>query len=241
MRTVKQASTELKKFVKNLVGNRVFDLYLKYKGVKMLTSATLVPFALVMGRDAFKEFMKDDMPKQVGGDVVGDLASLVDTKLPVVDDELFGSYLKLAGLTALKLTPSTLVPLGILMSVYHMYSSKGQTGGALNTGNLKKNVKKILGNRVLDVYLKYMGIKLLTSATLVPFALLFGRDAFKDFVFDESDGQTGGVRIPKNIPFVDDPLLGSYLKIMGLTTLDLTMQTLVPLGILMAVYDLYLD
>jgi len=58
MKTVKQVGTELKKFAKKLVGNRVFDLYLKYKGVKTLTSATLVPFALVMGRDAFKKFMK---------------------------------------------------------------------------------------------------------------------------------------------------------------------------------------
>ena len=44
-----------------------------------------------------------------------------------------------------------------------------------------------------------MGIKALTSATLVPFALLFGRDAFKDFVFDEPEQAGGGkVKIPKN-------------------------------------------
>ena len=87
-----------------------------------------------------------------------------------------------------------------------------------------------------------MGIKALTSATLVPFALLFGRDAFKDFVFDEPEQAGGGkVKIPKNIPLVDDPLLGSYLKVMGLSVLDLSMQTLVPLGILMALYNLYIE
>jgi len=248
MITINQVSSNLRKFVKKLVGNRVFDLYLKYKGIKMVTSATLVPFALIMGRDAFKRFMKKDMvlEHQIGGGI-GNIKKWVDTKLPIIDNELFGSYLKLTGLTALNLTPSTLVPLGVLMSIYHMYGNtqnltNKQTGGNYpSVGNLKKNVRKILGNRVLDIYLKYMGIKMLTSATLIPFALLFGREAFKNYIFDDSKEQIGGTRIPDNLPFIDDELLGSYLKVMGITVLDLTMQTLVPLGILMTIYELYLN
>ena len=46
---------------------------------------------------------------------------IYDTKLEVVvDDKLFGTYLKLTGLTAISLTPSTLIPLGVLMSVYNI-------------------------------------------------------------------------------------------------------------------------
>ena len=51
---VKSVKKELKKFVNMLVGNRVFDVYLKYMGIKTITTATLVPVALLAGKDALK-------------------------------------------------------------------------------------------------------------------------------------------------------------------------------------------
>ena len=51
---LKNTSDRIRKFATDLVGNRVFDLYLKYVGIKTLTSATLVPVALLVGRDAGK-------------------------------------------------------------------------------------------------------------------------------------------------------------------------------------------
>ena len=42
-----------------------------------------------------------------------------------------------------------------------------------------------------------------------------------------------------NLPFVDDPLIGNYLKIVGLYHLPLTTGTLLPLGVLMVIYQLY--
>ena len=58
---------------------------------------------------------------------------------------------------------------------------------------------------------------MLNSATLVPFALLFGRDAFKYYITDDiKDNKTiaqyGGTKIPDNLPFIDDELLGTYLE-----------------------------
>ena len=53
----KKVNNKLKKFVKSLVGNRVLDLYLKYKGITILTTATLVPVALLLGKNAFEEFI----------------------------------------------------------------------------------------------------------------------------------------------------------------------------------------
>ena len=54
MSALKNASRKLKNFAQSLVGNRIFDLYLKYKGISMLTTATLVPVALLHRRAAVR-------------------------------------------------------------------------------------------------------------------------------------------------------------------------------------------
>ena len=194
-------------------------------GIKTLTSATLVPVALLLGKDAMESFLMD--VEQTGGAMLDDL--------PVLDDPLVGNYLKLAGLSTLEISTNTLVPLGVVMLIYNLYMNKeSQRGGSLN-----KFVKRTYGNRVIDLFAKYQGLKTLTSATLVPFALIMGRDALESLLKD--DEQIGGALIPNNLPLLDDPLLGNYLKIAGLSTLQLTPNTLVPLGIVAVLYNLYLD
>ena len=221
---MEKASRKLYKFASDLVGNRVLDVYLKYAGVKTLTTATLVPIALIVGKDAFEKVLKES--KQTGG----------FKKLPVLDDPLVGNYLKLAGLSTVNVTMNTLVPLGTLMLVYHLFMKKEtQTGG-----NLTKFVKRVYGNRVLDVFLKYQGLRTLTSTTLVPFALIMGRDALEK-VLKSPGSQSGGSFIPDDIPVMDDPLLGNYLKLAGLSAVNLTPHTLVPLGILAVLHDTYLS
>ena len=214
-----ETSQKIKKFAKDLVGNRVFDLYLKYMGIHTLTSATLVPVALLVGKDALENFMVQD--SQVGGE------------LPVLDDPLIGNYLKLAGISTIDISVNTLVPIGILMLIYELYVNKEtQKGGSLN-----KHVKRVWGNRVVDLFTKYLGIKTLTSATLVPIALILGKQQLENFLKDD---QTGGF-LPDKIPLLDDPLLGNYLKLAGLATLKLSGDVLVPLGIIAVLYNLYND
>lgn len=225
MLDLSEASKKLYKFGSDLVGNRVFDLYLKYMGIKTLTSATLVPVALLLGKDAMENFLMD--VEQSGGALLDDL--------PVLDDPLVGNYLKLAGLSTLEISAGTLVPLGVLMLVYDLYMNQENQKG----GSLKKFVKRAYGNRVVDLFAKYQGLKTLTSATLVPFALILGRDALESLLKD--DQQIGGALIPANLPLLDDPLLGNYLKIAGLSVLQLTPNTLVPLGVVAVLYNLYLD
>ena len=225
MLNIDEASKKLYKFGSDLVGHRVFDLYLKYMGIKTLTTATLVPVALLLGKDAMENFLKE--VEQTGGAVLEDL--------PVLDDPLVGNYLKLAGLSTLQVSTSTLVPLGVVMLLHDLYmNNEAQKGGSL-----KKFVKRAYGNRVIDLFAKYQGLKTLTSATLVPFALILGRDALEDFL--KEDAQMGGSLIPSNLPLLDDPLLGNYLKIAGLSTLQLSGNTLVPLGIIAVLYNSYID
>ena len=101
------------------------------------------------------------------------------------------------------------------------------------TGGAEKNViinhaKKIWGNRIFDLFTKYQGIKMLSSTTLVPFALILGKDALEKSISNKQIG--GKLMIPKKLPIIDDPLLGNYLKITGLSTLGLTSNTLIPLN-----------
>lgn len=107
---------------------------------------------------------------------------------------------------------------------------KKQYGGK----NVKSWLKKILGNRVLDVYLKYAGIKTLTTATLVPISLILGGQYLSSLLKKE---QVGGF-LPEDLPVIDNELVGNYLKLAGLSVMDITPGTLLPLGVLMVIYDL---
>ena len=115
-----------------------------------------------------------------------------------------------------------------------IYNTSG--GGKKQYGgmNVKEFLKNILGNRVLDIYLKYLGIKTLTTASLVPFGLILGKDLAEKLIV-----QTGGDILSVKIPFIDHPLIGNYLKLAGILTASLTTSTLVPLGILMVIHNLY--
>ena len=230
MSALKNASKKLKNFASSLVGSRVLDLYLKYKGIKMLTTATLVPVALILGKDMFEEVVMSE--SQTGGKI--------PDNLPALDDPLVGTYLKLAGIGSLTtITPSTLVPLGVLMLLYDVYEDGQLMGGGNGVGSeLMKFVKKVWGNRVLDLFVKYQGIKMLSASTLVPIALLLGRDALESVLIGEQEG--GALpSIPDDLPVIDDPLVGNYLKLAGLSMLDLTPSTLLPLGLVAVLYNLY--
>jgi len=126
--------------------------------------------------------------------------------------------------------------------IEHNYGSIYKTSGGgrnqLGGQKVKTWLKKILGNRMFDLYVKYMGIKTLTTATLVPFGLILSRDYLEAFL--KEDKQVGGGFLDRDLPFIDNELIGTYLKIVGLSIMDLTPQTLLPLGAAMVLYDLAL-
>ncbi len=109
------------------------------------------------------------------------------------------------------------------------------TGGGVSVNKAYKFVNKFIDNRVLDIYLKYLGITTLTPTTLVPIALIYGQRAFTDFLkYMKRQEQSGG-----SIPVLDNNLVGTYLKIAGLSQLNLSPHTLVPLGLAMAIYKTF--
>lgn len=129
--------------------------------------------------------------------------------------------------------------------VYNYGISNKTTGGGLikeSNKNIKKFLKKVVDNRILDIYLKYMGIKTLTTSTLVPIALIMGKDTLVDainFIINSDNQKGGGNFLENKIPVLDDELIGNYLKIAGLTTINLSISTLLPLGIVMSLYGIY--
>lgn len=133
----------LKSFLNKLVSNRVLDLYLKYLGIKMLTTATLVPISLIMGRDLFEKSINYIVSSdQKGG-------NFLENKIPLLDDDLLGNYLKISGLTALTLSSHTLIPLGVLMSIYSLYINEQKGGTKLITGasippNIFQNINDVV-------------------------------------------------------------------------------------------------
>ena len=113
-------------FLKKILGNRVFDLYLKYLGITSLTTATLVPFGLVLSAEYADKIIKKKP-----------LGKLTKTRIPILDNSLVGNYLKIAGLSLLELTPMTLLPLGVIMIIYELAIKNliKQTGGRLTVGS----------------------------------------------------------------------------------------------------------
>jgi len=113
---------DVKRFVRRIMNNRVFDLYLKYLGITVLTPNTLVPIALIMGVQTFHKVVQDmkrnDEAIQRGG------KGLLDIKIPVIDDKIIGNGLKLAGVYGLStISPYTLIPVGVLMLIYEKMKS----------------------------------------------------------------------------------------------------------------------
>lgn len=117
-----------------------------------------------------------------------------------------------------------------------IYDNKGKGKNQYGGQSVKGFVSKIIDNRILDLYLKYSGLKILNTATAVPIALLLGNDYFSKFIKVQNGG---GKLIPKKIPIFDNPIVGSYLKLLGISTITLKPDTLLPLGLIMIIYELY--
>ena len=115
---------------------------------------------------------------------------------------------------------------------------------------------KLVNNRVLDLYLKAMGIATLTPTTLVPLALVMGATTFSETVEDilaiEKGAGNGKKAKSKSkskkdsgkdgmyIPIIDDAVFGTYTKYAGAAAqLALSPFTLIPVGVAIAVYEFY--
>jgi hypothetical protein len=147
--------------------------YMGLFGIYELTALTLIPFAFLLGRDMFEQVMSnykkaEGVPAPAEVVQQGGVANWMD--VPVLD-----TFLKMQG--NLRITPATLVPLGILAVVYYAIRGKKaeqeQKGGAMPA---------FLSNPTLQKYMDMMGISTLTSQTMLPFALIISKELFDRYV-----------------------------------------------------------
>ena len=157
----KDTGSILYKFASKVVNNRVLDLYLKTLGITVLTPTTLVPVALLMGATSFSDTVYDiiGLEKRAGGSKKARKTKkhqVDDMYIPIIDDAVFGTYTKYTGAAVqLALSPFTLIPIGLAMTVYEFYGymnskpelkgsgsswvSSQRSGGPINSANLWAN------------------------------------------------------------------------------------------------------
>tara|TARA_B100001094_G_C18190048_1_gene806513 strand:+ start:805 stop:1635 length:831 start_codon:yes stop_codon:yes gene_type:complete len=124
----------------------------------------------------------------------------------------------------------------ILKNINTLYNKNKKN--VKKSSSIKQFVLKVGNNRVLDIYLKYLGITALNTNTLIPLAFILGAKTFDKVVKDMiSKDQKGGNILDKKLPILDDAAIGMYLKLTGLTSIPLSPYTLVPLGVLMVLYS----
>ena len=110
------------------------------------------------------------------------------TALPVITDPMMTSYLGMQGVAIL--TPSTLIPLGILLAVYYSYKNRQGKQTKESTkynpneqhGGVHEKITELVDAKDLKKHMKNEGIETLTPQTKLPFAVLMGASTFKKFV-----------------------------------------------------------
>ena len=135
---------------------------------------------------------------------------VMDVMVRALNNPVLGAYLKIQAVK--KLTPETLVPLGILMVVHNQLVNEGAIP---RKGGLYESIG---------------GSKNITSSTKLPFKAILGGN------INNKKSCFGGYKVGgAPIPLLDNVVLSTYLKLKGISTL--TPETLVPLGILMYLYN----
>lgn len=118
-------------------------------------------------------------------------------------------------------------------------SVRNQKGGQMK--DMKAFAEKLVGSRLLNLYLKYVGITALTPSTLVPMSLLLGVSAFRKSLNEMIDLDGKGGFLPTRLPIIDETVVGPALMLSGLANISFTPMTLIPLGAAVALYEAFFN
>ena len=214
---------KLFKFAEKIVGVKILKIYIDHLKIEHFQTNTLVPLALLLGKDAFTDFVRNSL--QLGGGVA--------SKINIMEDPLICNYLKLAGLSTNKISKHTLIPIGILKLIHHMHVRHLTQ----KNGDLRSYIKASWNKEIINLLKKYHKTTTLTTSTLVPLAIIMDKETLNNYFVNKQDLSI----YRKNLSFIDDPLLSNYFRLIGLSKKDLYISTLVPLGILAVLHHLYYE
>ena len=133
-------------------------------------------------------------------------------------------------------------------------SNKRKSNKHISSCGIKYKQDKIVNealdiwdNRTMDLYLKVMGITLLTPMTLVPLALVLGAvgmNKLNKVIQNRKYKQFGSGRqayfkeLQGKIPIIDETFTGDYLKLIALTSATISPFTLIPLVVAVGLYNM---
>lgn len=100
--------------------------------------------------------------------------------VPIIDNDLLKSYLSMNKIK--KLTPETLIPLGIILAIFAEYQGHSKDQKSIKKGDLSQEIGALVDRDDWIQYTKSQGLKEVTSQTKVPFAVLMGPDIFHHYV-----------------------------------------------------------
>ena len=110
IRNLTQKDGELTKYIKSSWDKDIITLFKKHHNIKKLTTLKLVPLAIIMDKNILINYLEN------GQDI-----KMTKSKLKFISDPMLTNYFKLIGLKKNNIYISTLVPLGILVVLYHLY------------------------------------------------------------------------------------------------------------------------
>ena len=88
----------------------IIPLLKKHHNVRRLSTLTLVPLAIIMDKDILVNYLENNQD-----------INMTNSQLQFIKDPMLMNYFKLIGLNKKNLYISTLVPLGILAVLHHLY------------------------------------------------------------------------------------------------------------------------
>ena len=105
-----QKNGELTKYIKKDWNKDIIPLLKKHHNVRRLSTLTLVPLAIIMDKDILVNYLENNQD-----------INMTNSQLQFIKDPMLMNYFKLIGLNKKNLYISTLVPLGILAVLHHLY------------------------------------------------------------------------------------------------------------------------
>jgi len=202
----------------NLVGKYAINLYMSKIKIKMLHTNTRIPIAILSGKKTFLKYIKS---KKFGK----------NPSYQLVFDPLIYNYLQLGGINQEDISNKTIAPIGIIRFIYFMYVNNIYR----DKGYLDKFIKKYIDINIPVILKHTRGIHILRTSTLIPIALIIEKKQLYNYLVYNKDSKL----LYKNYKFIKDPLLSEYLQLINLSTENIYLSTLVPLGLLLVLYNLY--
>ena len=107
-----QKKAQLNKYIKMDWNEEIITLLKKHQYIKKFTTSTLVPLAVMMDNKTFRHHVKDGFDFKINN----------TDQFIFLEDPLLIMYFNILGLNYNNLYSSTLVPLGILTVLNHLYT-----------------------------------------------------------------------------------------------------------------------